>query len=471
MVFYQVKSIRKGEIIMSELSFPKRPYRTRGGVHAPHHKNTAHTPSVEMPVPKLVALPMTQHIGAPSVPLVKVGDVVDVGQCIARSEAFVSAPIHASVSGTVKKIDKITMPGGDKVDAIFIESDGEQRISPDVKPPVVESAADLVAAVRDSGLVGLGGAGFPTAVKLSIPPDKHVDTMIINVAECEPYITSDHREALENGWDIICGIITVKEFLNIHRVIVGIENNKPDAIKALREIVDNSLDAEDEIRVLPLKASYPQGAEKILIKACTGRDVPMGGLPSDAGCIVMNVGSIAFISRYLKTGMPLVSRRLTVDGSAIKNPMNVIVPIGTPIKEVIDFTGGYKEEPKKLLMGGPMMGTSLPTDDLYVLKQNNAILAFAEKEAHLAEPSACIRCGKCLSACPMRLQPVELSNASDRKDLDALKHFNAMNCMECGCCSFTCPAKRHLVQNIRMGKALLMKAKREEAAKAKEAKK
>lgn len=461
----------KRGIQMSELSFPKRPFRTHGGVHAPHHKNTAHTQSVEMAVPAVVALPMIQHIGAPCTPLVKVGDIVDVGQCIARSEAFVSAPIHASVSGVVKKIDKITMPSGDKVDAIFIESDGEQRISPAIAPPRVESLSDLITAVRESGLVGLGGAGFPSSVKLNIPSDKHVDTMIINTAECEPYITSDHREVLENSWDIISGIMVVKEFLGIHRVIIGIEDNKPDAIEALRKIADSNIDVGDEIRVLSLKASYPQGAEKILIKACTGRDVPMGGLPSDAGCLVMNVGSIAFISRYLKTGMPLVSRRLTVDGSAIKNPMNVIVPIGAPIKEVIAFTGGYKEEPRKLIMGGPMMGVSLPNDELYVLKQNNAILAFGEKEAHLAEPSACIRCGKCLSACPMKLQPVELSNAADRKDIDALKKYNAMNCMECGCCSFTCPAKRHLVQNIRMGKALLNKAKREAVQQSKEAKK
>lgn len=456
---------------MSELSFPKRPYRTHGGVHAPHNKNTAHKESLVMPAPAMVALPMTQHIGAPCKPLVKVGDTVDLGQCIARSDAFVSAPIHASVSGKVKKIDKITMPDGGKVDAIFIESDGEQRLSPDIYPPKVESLSDLIGAVRDSGLVGLGGAGFPTSVKLNIPSDKNVDTLIINVAECEPYITSDHREILENSWDVVSGIITVKDFLDIHRVIIGIEDNKPDAIKALREIADSSVDPKDEIRVLPIKASYPQGAEKILIKACTGREVPVGGLPSDAGCLVMNVGSIAFISRYLKTGIPLVSRRLTVDGGCIENPVNVIAPIGTPIKEVIDFVGGYKEQPYKLIMGGPMMGIALPNDDLYVLKQNNAILALSEKEAKHNEPSACIRCGKCLDACPMRLQPLELSNAADRGDTDALKFYNAMNCMECGCCSFACPAKRHLVQNIRVGKALLNKAKREAIAAAKGGKK
>ena len=447
---------------MVELSFPKRPYRTKGGVHAPHNKNTAHKESVIMPVPPLVALPMTQHIGAPCMPQVKVGDTVDVGQVLARSEAFVSAPIHASVSGKVKKIDKITMPNGNKVDAIFIESDGEQRMYPGLEPPKVENLSDLITAVRESGLVGLGGAGFPTSVKLNIPSDKNVDTLIINVAECEPYITSDHREILENSWDVISGIITVKEFLDIHRVIIGIEDNKPDAIKALREIADSSVDPEDEIRVLPIKATYPQGAEKILIKACTGREVPVGGLPSDAGCLVMNVGSIAFISRYLKTGIPLISRRLTVDGSAIKDPCNVIAPIGTPIKEVIDFVGGYKEPPYKLLMGGPMMGIALPDDELYVMKQNNAILALTEKEARFNEPSACIRCGKCLDACPMRLQPLELSNAAERGDLDALNKYNIMNCMECGCCAFTCPAKRHLVQNIRYGKTLINKAKREQ---------
>lgn len=450
---------------MTELRFPKKPYRTKGGVHVPHNKNTAHKESIVMPVPKMVALPMSQHIGAPCKPVVKVGDTVAVGQVIADSDAFVSAPIHASVSGTVKKIDKITMPDGTKQDAIFIESDGEQRVSPDVEPPVVENVSDLIKAVRESGLVGLGGAGFPTSVKLNIPTDKKVDTLIINVAECEPYITSDHREVLENSWDVVSGVGIIKEMLGLHRVIIGIENNKPDAIKALREIADNQYDPEDEIRVLPLKASYPQGAEKVLIKACTGREVPKGGLPSDAGCLVMNVGSVAFVARYLKTGMPLVSRRLTVDGSAIKNPANVIVPIGTPIKDVIDFVGGYKEEPKKLLMGGPMMGISLPDDSLYVLKQNNAILAFGEKEARLAEESACIRCGKCLNACPMSLQPIELSAAVGRRDIEGMERAHITNCMECGCCAYVCPAKRPLVQNIRMGKMLMNKAKREQVQK------
>lgn len=445
-----------------ELKFPKRPYRTRGGVHVPHNKNTGDKETLVMPSPKTVTLPMTQHIGAPCNPVVKVGEQVYVGQVIADSRGYVSAPIHASVSGKVKKIDKITMTDGSQKDSITIESDGLMTMFDDIKPPVIETKEDFLKAVRNSGLVGLGGAGFPTHVKLNVPDDKNVDTLIINVAECEPYITSDHREVIENSWDIISGVYTIKDILGIHRVIIGIENNKPDAIRILTEIAENRADKDDEVRVLPLKASYPQGAEKILIKACTNREVPIGGLPADAGCIVMNVGSISFLSRYMKTGVPLVSKRITIDGSAVKNPCNVIVPIGTPIKDVIEFTGGYKEEPRKLIMGGPMMGITLADDDMFVLKQNNAIIAFGEKEARLEEPKACIRCGKCTDACPMGLYPVEITNAVDRRDYDEMNKLYIMNCMECGCCSFTCPAKRHLVQAIRLGKAMLAERKKQQ---------
>lgn len=448
-----------------KLTLPKRAYRTHGGVHVPHRKNTSNMQSVVMPAPAFVTLPMIQHIGAPCVPAVSVGDKVDVGQIIGESSGYVSAPIHASISGTVKKIEKITMPDSKRVEAVTIESDGEMRMSPDIKAPKVNNLSDLLTAARQSGLVGLGGAGFPAHVKLNIPSDKNVDTLIINVAECEPYITSDHREVLENSWQIMSGIYSVKEILGIKRVIIGIENNKPDAIDVLQKIADSSSEHKNNVKVLPLKASYPQGAEKVLIKACTGRTVSIGGLPSDAGCIVMNVASVAFLSQYLKTGIPLISKRITVDGSAVKNPCNVIVPIGTQIKDVIEFCGGYKEEPKKILMGGPMMGVSLSDDSLFVLKQNNAILAFGEKEAILSEPSACIRCGKCVNACPMRLMPEELSKAVDRKDFDAMQRYSILNCMECGCCSFACPAKRHLVQNIRLGKQLLNEAKKRKIVK------
>lgn len=446
--------------MQKKLTFPKKPYRTHGGVHVPHRKNTASIQSVEMPTPKTVTISMSQHIGAPCKPVVKVGDIVTVGQVIGDSDAFVSAPIHSSVSGTVKKIDKVTAADGSKIDAIIIESDGEMRMCESIAPPVINNLSDLLKATRQSGLVGLGGAGFPAHVKLNIPPDKDVDTLIINVAECEPYITADHREVLENSWAIMSGIYALKDILGLKRVIIGVENNKPDAIKELKAIADNEIDKYDEVRVLALKASYPYGAEKVLIKACTNREVSVGGLPSDAGCIVMNVASVAFLANYLKTGVPLIKKRITVDGDAINNPVNVIVPVGTSVKDIIEFCGGYKCEPKKIILGGPMMGTSICDDNLFIAKQNNAILAFSEKEAILQEPTACIRCGRCVSACPMKLMPTSICTAVDSKDTQEMLKCNILNCMECGCCSFVCPAKRHLVHNIRLGKQMITNEKK-----------
>ena len=338
----------------------------------------------------------------------------------------------------------------------MIESDGKETLDPDIKPPTVETKEDFLTAVRESGLVGLGGAGFPAHVKLNVPKDKNIDTLIINCAECEPYITADYREVLENSWAILSGIYAVREILGIERAIIGIENNKPDAIKILSEIADNEkYDPEDLVTVVSLKSSYPQGAEKVLIKALTNREVPEGKLPSDVGCVVMNVASVAFLSDYLKTGIPLVKKRVTVDGSAVKNPQNVIVPLGTRISDLMEFCGGFKEEPFKMLMGGPMMGIALVDDSLPVLKQNNAILAFGRKEAKLAEETACIRCGRCVSACPMNLMPTKICDAVKKGDAEEMEKFHIMNCMECGCCAFSCPAKRHIVQTIKVGKAQL----------------
>ena len=429
------------------LTFPVRPFSTRGGAKVPHRKNTAAMETVVMPAPKEVIIPMSQHIGAPCNVIVRPGDHVDVGQSIGENDSFVTAPIHASVSGTVKKIIDLKMPNGSKVKSVVIESDGKMTKSPYAVPPAAETKEQLLLAIKRSGLVGLGGAGFPAYVKLSIPQDKKIDTLIINGAECEPYITSDHREILENSWDILSGIKIVKDLLDVHRVIIGIESNKPDAIKILSRIADNeAADPDDEVRILTLKSSYPQGAEKVLIRACTGRKVPAGKLPADVGCVVMNVTSVAFIAKYLKTGMPLVSKRITVDGSAIKEPKNVIVPLGTPIKDVIEFCGGYKCEPKKILMGGPMMGIALTDDSMPVLKQNNAILAFDEKDAKLAEETDCIRCGKCLKSCPMSLMPEAIAGCVKLKDVSGLEKLNVMTCMECGSCTFICPAKRPLTQ-------------------------
>ncbi len=441
---------------MSDFRKITKPFKTHGGVRVPHKKNTAKMQSVIMPPPQSVIIPMQQHIGVVCKPSVKAGENVYVGTVIGQCDAFVSAPIHSSVSGVVEKVMPVTMPNGAKIDAVLIKSDGEMTICPQIKPPIIEHKDDFVKAVRDSGLVGLGGAGFPTHIKLNVPKDKEIDTLIINVAECEPYITADHREAIENSWELMSGIYAIKDILGLKRIIIGIENNKPDVIKELKKIADNKEhDPDDVVTVLPLKASYPQGAEKVLIKACTNRVVESGKLPLDVGCIVMNVTSVAFLATYLKTGIPLVKKRLTIDGSAIKEPKNVIVPLGTPIKDVIEFCGGYKEEPKKILMGGPMMGMALIDDELPILKQNNAILAFGEKEAKLSEPTECIRCGKCSYVCPMKLVPPFISGALKIKDFESLEKNAVMDCMECGCCSFTCPSKRHIVQNMRLAKVSL----------------
>lgn len=433
---------------------PQKPFRTRGGAKAPHRKNTVDCMSAAMPCPEQVILPMTQHIGAPCKPAVKVGDIVAVGDVVGESESFMSAPIHASVSGRVSKITRIKHPSGAMTDAVVIDSDGEMRISESVKPPKVTNAEELVEAVRKSGLVGLGGAGFPTHVKLSVPKGRSADTLIINCAECEPYITVDNREALENSDNVLNGIITVMRLLKIGRAIIGIEDNKPEAIKTLKSLVKKSGEKEAEnIAVLPLKAKYPQGAEKVLIKACTGRVVPAGGLPIDVGCIVMNITSVAFVSSYIKTGVPLVSKRVTVDGSAVANPQNVIVPIGTPIKKLIEFCGGYSETPGKLIMGGPMMGVALKDDELPILKQNNAVLAFNERDAVLPKTTDCIRCGRCVASCPMSLVPTAIAAAVKKNDAEALQKQGVMVCMECGSCAYNCPAHRPLVQTMRLGKA------------------
>lgn len=439
-----------------ELKFPEEPFKTHGGAVVPHRKNTRGTESTIMSPPQRVTLPMSQHIGVPCKPCVKKGDIVSIGDVVGEAQSYISSPVHASISGEVSGIIEVDLPNCPRTQAVVIESDNKMRISDKVAPPVINNFKDLIESVKQSGLVGLGGAGFPAHVKLDVPQGKNVDTLIINVAECEPYITVDHTEALENSWELFSGIYTIKEFLNIDRVIIAVEDNKPEVIEELEIIASNEkADPEDKVRVLKLKSIYPQGAEKVLIKACTGREIPNGKLPSDVGCIIMNVTTVSFLSKYLKTGMPLISKRITIDGSAIKNPQNVIVPIGTSIADVIEFCGGYKSNPRKILMGGPMMGLAIPDDSLPILKQNNAIIALNEEDSILPEPMPCIRCGRCVEACPMNLMPTFLEKAARKKNLEELKKYNVMTCMECGCCTYSCPAGRQLVQSIRMGKSIL----------------
>ena len=429
--------------------------KVRGGVKVAHHKNTAETEVVRLPVPQKVTIPMQQHIGAPCEPLVKVGDKVAVGQLIGDTDKFVSAPIHASVSGVVTAVGDVKLPNGVMSKAVTIESDGEMRLWEGIEPPKVETREDFVKAVRASGLGGLGGAGFPTHIKLNFPPDKNIDTLVINAAECEPYITVDYRECIENSWDILSGVYTIKDMLGIKNVIIAAEDNKPEAFKVLKNIADHKDDIKDEVKLMVLESKYPQGAEKMMVQSATGRKVPPGKLPADVGCVVMNVASAAFIARYLKTGKPLVSRSLTVDGSAIANPKNVRVPVGTNIGDIIDFCGGFSAEPCKILTGGPMMGLAIVGTELPVLKQNNAILAFAKDDAVLKPEKDCIRCGRCASACPMSLMPTNIVGAAKARDVEALKKIGVNVCMECGSCAFACPAGKPLVQHMRLAKAIL----------------
>ena len=421
----------------------------RGGVPAPHRKHTAEAESVAMGIPASVIIPMVQHIGAPCSPVVKKGDAVKVGQVIGNSEAYVSSPVHASVSGIVTRVEPMLYASGKPVMSVEIETDGKQEIDENIAPPVVQTKEDFLKAIRNSGLVGLGGAGFPTHVKLNPPKESKIDYLVINGAECEPYITSDYREMIENADGVIRGVKLVLDMLEIPAAVIGIEDNKPKAIRLLTE----KAASDKRITVKPLRSRYPQGAEKMLIYATTGRKVPAGGkLPADVGCIVLNVNSVSFIANYMETGMPLVSKRITVDGPVVKEPKNVVVPIGTSLREVFDFCGGFIENPFKVLMGGPMMGIAQYSLETSVIKNTNAILALDKKEGDLPSESACIRCGRCVEACPMNLVPSELNRLVMARKYEELETYHVLDCIECGSCSYACPAKRYLVQSIRMGK-------------------
>ena len=431
------------------------------GVHVPHRKNTAACAPTQMPAPAVVTIPMSMNIGKPAVPVVKVNDTVKVGQMIAEAGGFVSAPIYSGVSGTVKKIDETLLFHGARCKTVVIETDGEQSEYEGMQAPEVTDFDSFIDAVAKSGVVGLGGAGFPTAVKLKVDPEK-VDFICINGAECEPYITADTRTMLDDGELLAEGVDLLKRFYPAAKVIIGIENNKPECIRYLRGLMDGRENVE--VRALP--ALYPQGGEKVLIHNTTGRVVGEGKLPIDSGCIVINTSTLVTIARYIKTGKPLVEKYVTVDGSAIRNPQNVIVPIGTAIRDVVEFTGGFREEPKKIILGGPMMGVSVPSVDEVVVKNTGAILCFGAKEAKLPEPTACIRCGNCIDACPMNLMPTEIEHAYDRGDGAMLEKLKVNLCMECGCCAFACPAKRRLVEVNKLGKVMLndyLKAQKAEA--------
>ena len=443
------------------------PFFKMSGVHAPHLKNTASMQPVRMDAPASVVIPMNMHIGAPAKPVVKAGDIVSVGQLIGEANGFVSSPVYASISGKVTKVDKVTCSNGAFADAVWIESDGEMRISEDINPPVVTNFDEFVAAVRNSGVVGLGGAGFPTAVKLGVKDLSKVEEVLLNGAECEPYITSDTRTMIDRTEDIKEGIALLEKYLGVKKIIIGIEQNKPEAIAKMNGIAE----ADNCVSVKVLPSIYPQGGEKVLIYKLTGKIVPEGKLPLDVGTIVLNVTTLATIAAYIRTGMPLVEKCITVDGSAVASPKNVIVPIGTSIRDVFEFAGGFKETPKKVMFGGLMMGIAVPNLDQPVIKNNNAVLALNEKDAKRPEESPCIRCGNCVNHCPLGLNPMGFAKALAAKDYEELEALKVNLCMECGCCAFSCPAKRNIIARNKLAKSELRayQMKKAEKEKAKEA--
>ena len=421
------------------------------GIKVPHKKNTADSKPVRMTVPKTVTIPMSMHIGKPSKPIVKKGDIVKVGQLIGEPDGFVSSAIHSSVSGKVAKIDEMTSSMGMKIQCITIESDGEQTLYEEIKTPKVNDFESLKTAVKESGVVGLGGAGFPTFVKLSVKDLEKVEAVVINAAECEPYITSDTRTMLDNSEYIFKGIDALRKYMKVNRFIIGIESNKKDAIEKIKKLADKTDDVE--VHVLP--SIYPQGGEKVLVFNTMKRVIPKGGLPLDVGAIVINVTTLSFVGKYLEDGIPLVEKCITVDGSAIKDPKNMIAPIGTSIADLIEAAGGYKCEPRKILYGGPMMGIAVPSDAEPVLKNTNAIIAMDEKEATPKKTTACIGCGACMNHCPFRLDPREIARAYKLDRGEELEKLCVDLCMECGCCSFVCPANRPLVQTNKLAKIKL----------------
>ena len=424
--------------------------RSAQGAGVPHEKGTSNLETVAMPLPSKIVLSMGQHIGAPAAPAVAKGDQVYVGTVVGKAGGFVSADIHSGVSGTVTEITTITAPNGAAQQAVVITPDGQQTVDPSIAPPQVTDMKSFVDAVRASGLVGLGGAGFPTAVKLSPKNHDEIDMLVINGAECEPYITSDNRCFIEDTHHVLNGIKQVMKYLNIAKCVIGIEGNKPEAIAKMKSAID---DPAIEVKTLPCQ--YPQGAEKVLIETCTGREVPFPGLPSDVGVIVMNVTSVAFVSKYLETGMPLTTKRLTVDGDIVKQPKNVEVIIGTPIQELLDFCGGLTAEPGKILYGGPMMGTCVADLSQPILKNNNAILAFSQERAKLPKASNCIQCGRCVNACPLGLAAKDIVVAFNKGNVELLNQLHADLCMSCGTCSFVCPAKRPLTPSIALAKIMM----------------
>ena len=449
------KKIKEGTF-MKLLSF-------KGGIHPPHNKElTEHLPVEKAINPKIVYIPLAQHIGAPCSPVVNVGDIVKVGQAIGEPQGFVSSPVHSSVSGKVIAIKPMTTPGGQMTTCIVIENDFNDEIHESIMPygEVKDlSSEKLLEIVKNAGIVGMGGATFPTHVKLSPPKEKNIDVVILNGAECEPYLTADHRLMLETAEDVVNGLLGIMKILGVEKGYIGIEDNKPDCIAS----VSKAAQGINSIEVVGLRTKYPQGAEKQLIYACTNREVPSGGLPMDAGVVVNNVATAAQLAKTIRTGMPLIDRICTVTGGAISNPKNIQIKIGTLYSEIIDQAGGFKTQPSKVISGGPMMGIAQFTLEVPATKGSSGILCFTYEEAKAKEVQNCMRCAKCVNICPANLQPLFISAYSLKNDYKKAMEFRALDCIECGSCSFVCPSARPLLQSIRVAKREILAQKRTES--------
>ena len=424
-------------------------HRFKGGVHPTPHKNTRSKPIEVLPPQKEMIFPLLQHIGVICEPCVKVGDYVRLGQKIAESPALISAPIHSSVSGTVTKICDWDHPTGNRIPAIVIENDFEDNRAECFVQGISDfeehTPEELIQRIKDAGIVGMGGAAFPTYVKLSSGLGR-VDSVIINAAECEPYLSSDHRVMLESTDELIGGLKIVRHIMGASHMYIGIENNKPDAISLLLKRLNKS-----KIKVVILKTKYPQGGEKQLIRAVTGRVIPSGKLPADVGCLVLNVDTVIAIYRAVVNGSPLMRRIVTVAGHGVERTGNVHVRIGTPFSAVLDYFG-YKPTTRKLIMGGPMMGTAQYSLDVPVIKSTSGLICMTKDQLALDRDVSCIRCGSCVSVCPMNLVPSYIAQYVKNEDYIRAEKLHAADCIECGCCSFICPAKIPLIQYMRIGK-------------------
>ncbi len=425
-----------------------------GGVHPPENKHSADRPIEVFPIPKQVVIPVNQNLGAPSNPLVKKGDMVTAGQLIAKGEAFISSNVHSSVSGKVLKIDNMMDQTGYKRMAVVInvegdEWDGSIDKSDDLKKQITFSREEIIKKIHEMGIVGLGGATFPSHVKLMIPEGKTAEYLLINGVECEPYLTADHRLMLEKGKEILIGAKILMKGLGVDKAIIGIENNKPDAINHMTELAKEF----DDIKIQALKVKYPQGGEKQLIKAAVKREVPSGKLPIEVGCVVNNVGTAFAVYEAVQKNKPLIERVVTVTGKTVKEPSNFLVRIGTPLNELIEKSGGDKEATGKVVSGGPMMGKALNSVDVPVVKGTSGVLLFKEDESVRVEMKHCIRCGRCIQVCPMGLEPVLLTQLSERGRWEDAEQEMVMDCIECGSCHYTCPSGRPLLDFLRLGKA------------------